>query len=175
MEFPRVQIRVKIAARFVLALAFGTLSAVSLKAESPFLEVNAMTFVSSRGDSNELVLRASHARFDTKDERVYLDDVHARVESTSEAGSFEIRCAEGELDLASSDFDARGDVRGKTEGGREFSAAWVKYDHEAGLLFTNAPVLISEDAIRYRGGGFQYYVRDRRFRLLGGASVVQSP
>jgi len=144
-------------------------------AASPLLDVDAMTFVSSRGSLNELVLKAAHARFDTEDERVYLDDVRAEVSPNQKAGSFEIECLEGELDLATSDFEARGDVRGWTEGGREFVTDWVKYDHEAALLFTNAPVLISEDAIRYRGGGFQYFVRDRRFRLLGGASVVQVP
>ena len=164
-----------VAGRFVPALAAAILVAGTLNAESPVLDVEAMTFVASRGSSNELILHAAHARFDTEDERVYLDDVHARVEPSSKAGYFEIRCDEGELDLETNDFEARGNVRGRTEGGREFSATWVKYDHQVGLLFTNAPVLISEDAIAYRGGGFQYYVREHRFRLLGGASVVQAP
>ncbi len=170
-----VQARVSLAGRFVTGLAAAILVAGTLYAESPILDVNEMTFVASRGRSNELILHAAHARFDTEDERVYLDDVHARVEASSKGGHFEIRCDEGELDLDTNDFEARGNVRGRTEGSREFSAAWVKYDHEAGLLFTNAPVLISEDAITYRGGGFQYYVRERRFRLLGGASVVHEP
>jgi LPS export ABC transporter protein LptC len=158
-----------------LALAVLILTAGALQAESPLLEVDAMTFVASRGPSNELVLRAAHARFDTEQKRVYLEEVHAIVEPGRSAGSFEIRCDEGELDIATNNFEARGNVRGRTDGDREFTAPWVKYDHEAGLLFTNAPVLISEDAITYRGGGFQYYVRERRFRLLGGASVVQEP
>lgn len=156
-------------------IAAVLLIAGTLQADSPLLDVDAMTFVASRGRANELVLRATHARFDTDDERVYLEEVHALVEPGSKSGHFEIYCDEGVLELDTNDFEARGNVRGKTEGSREFSAPWVKYDHEAGLLFTNAPVLISEDAIQYRGGGFQYYVRERRFRLLGGASVVQEP
>jgi len=156
----------------LLAVAgFGVLAASG----SPELDVDRMTFVASRGAANELVLEAVHARFDTDAERVYLDDVHAVVDPGRSTGSFEIRCDEGELDLATNDFEARGNVRGRTDGSREFQAPWVKYDHERGLLFTNAPVLISEDAIEYRGGGFQYFVRERRFRLLGGASVVQEP
>jgi hypothetical protein len=147
----------------------------ALHAESPLLEVDQMTFVGSRGPTRELVLRARHARIDTDRERVFLDDVHALVQPGSNAGHFEIRCESGELDLASNDFEASGNVRGETEGGRQFTAPWVKYDHERGLLFTNAPVLISEDAITYRGGGLEYFVRERRFRLLGGASVVQEP
>jgi len=156
-----------------LALALGF--AGGLHAESQPLEVEQMTFVASRGPTRELVLRARHARIDTERERVFLDDVHALVESGSNAGRFEIRCDSGELDLATNDFEASGNVRGQTDGDREFTAPWVKYDHGRGLLFTNAPVLISEDTISYRGGGLQYFVRERRFRLLGGASVVQEP
>ena len=169
------QSRANVVRRWLSATASVLVLAGNADGASPLLDVDVMTFVSSRGNLNELVLEATHARFDTRDDRVYLDDVRAKVAPSLKAGSFEIECLEGELDLATSDFEARGDVRGWTEGGREFVADWVKYDHEAGLLFTNAPVLISEDAIRYRGGGFQYYVRDRRFRLLGGASVVQVP
>ena len=175
MELRGVQFRLGNAGPVVLALVVAALLTAEAKGESPFLEVEAMTFVASRASSNEIVLHAVRARFDTQNERVYLDDVQARVEPSSHSGYFEIRCDEGELDLESNDIEARGDVRGQTDGGRKFSADWVKYDHEAGLLFTSAPVLISEDAITYRGGGFQYYVRERRFRLLGGASVVQEP
>ena len=97
------------------------------------------------------------------------------VEPGSDAGHFEIYCDEGELDLTTNDFEARGNVRGQTKGERTFRAPWVKYDHEKGLLYTDAPVLISEDLIMYRGGGFRYFVREGRFKLLGGASVLQQP
>lgn len=168
----QLPLRSRIAAGGLLA-AF--LIATPLHAEPPLLDVDGMTFIASRGPGNELVLHAAHARFDTEQERVYLDDVHATVEPSRSAGEFEIRCDSGELDVATNDFEAQGNVRGRTDGDRQFEAPWVKYDHAAGLLFTNAPVLISEDAITYRGGGFQYFVRERRFRLLGGASVVQKP
>jgi len=36
-------------------------------------------------------------------------------------------------------------------------------------------VLMSESGTTLRGGGFRYYVREERFRLLGGAEVVQDP
>ena len=156
-------------------LALALLAPAVLQAESPLLDVDQMTFVASRGAANEPVLRATHSRFDTNEERVYAEDVHVTVEHGRTAGHFEIRCDEGELDIATNDFEARGNVRGRTEGNREFTAPWVSYDHEAGMLFTNAPVMIYEDAITYRGGGFQYFVRERRFRLLGGASLVQEP
>ena len=70
---------------------------------------------------------------------------------------------------------ARGDVHGRTEGGREFESDWVRYDHTEGVLFTEAPVLITEAGATFRGGGFRYYVRESRFSLLGGAEVVSQP
>ncbi len=166
--------RKRLETRLATAVA-AVLIAPSLQAASPLLDVDEMTFVASRGPANELVLNARKAHFDTEKDRVFLDEVHATVEPSKDGGHFEIRCDEGELDIATNDFEARGNVRGRTEGDRTFEAPWVKYDHDKGLLFTDAPVLISEDSITYRGGGFQYFVRERRFKLLGGASVVQLP
>ena len=48
-------------------------------------------------------------------------------------------------------------------------------NHEEGVLYTDAPVVVTESAGTYQGGGFRYEVRERRFRLLGGASVVHNP
>ena len=163
-----------VVATLVSTLVSST-AANSARAESPQIHLDGMTFVASRGDANELVLHAARASFKTDQNRVFLEQVRASVDPGGELGSFEIECERGELDIESNDFEATGNVRGRTAGGRRFAAPWVRYDHAAGLLFTNAPVLISEDAITYRGGGFRYYVRERRFRLLGGASVVQQP
>jgi LPS export ABC transporter protein LptC len=158
-----------------VAFTVVSLTAASSLAESPQLHLDGMTFIASRGDANELVLHAARASFQTDQQRVFLEQVRASVDPGGELGNFEIECERGELNIETNDFEAIGNVRGHTAGGRRFAAPWVRYDHAAGLLFTNAPVLISEDAITYRGGGFRYYVRERRFRLLGGASVVQQP
>jgi LPS export ABC transporter protein LptC len=159
-----------------LGLIAGLLACPSaVHAKPPTLNVDGMTFISSKQNDNEVVLHASHARLKTKKALVFLEEVHMVVEPSDYSGSFEIYCDEGQLDMETNDFEATGNVRGTTDGGRTFTAPWVHYDHEQGLLFTNAAVLINEDAITYRGGGFQYYVRSKRFRLLGGASVVQEP
>ena len=62
---------------------------------------------------------------------------------------------------------------GRTDRNRVFTTEWVRYDHADGLLYTDAPVLITEAGVTYRGGGFRYDIRDRRFRLTGGASILQ--
>jgi LPS export ABC transporter protein LptC len=144
-------------------------------AESPVLDITGMTFVASRGSANEVVLRAEHAQMQSDSDHVQLQEVHTTVSSREDQPGFEMTCERGELDLETSDFYAEGDVRGTTHSGRIFTTEWVRYDHAEETLYTDAPVVITEGSSSYRGGGFRYHVPERRFRLLGGASVVQQP
>jgi LPS export ABC transporter protein LptC len=141
--------------------------------DDPVLYVEGMTFVSSQGEVTEVVLRAKRARLDTETDIAYLSTVHVTVSESVERQGFDMTCDRGELNLKTNDFLAEGNVIGHTQAGRDLSAPWARYDHEQGLLFTDSPVLITESTGTYRGGGFRYYVREQRFRLLGGASVVQ--
>lgn len=144
-------------------------------ADAPLLDLTGMTFVASRGEHNEIVLHAAHAQMKSDSDHVQLQDVRTRVSSSGNRPGFEMTCERGELNLDTSDFYAEGDVRGTTDGGRIFTTSWVRYDHAKEVLYTDAPVVITEGASSYRGGGFRYHVPERRFRLLGGASVVQKP
>jgi LPS export ABC transporter protein LptC len=139
------------------------------------LHVRGMTFVASEASSNEIVLHAETARFYPDRQLADLDRVHVQVASGPNRVGFEMHCDRGQLNLSTQDFIAEGDVVGTIEGGREFEALWVAYDEEKGVLYTDEPVLIVDEDGRYRGGGFRYIVKERRFRLLGGASVVQEP
>ena len=139
----------------------------------PCLDIERMTFVASRGSVSEVVLFAETARVDTDIDVVHLENVNVKVSSGKPQSDLEMTCLRGELDLKTSDFMAEGEVTGRTESGLEFSSEWIRYDHEQGLLFTDAPVLITDGGGTFRGGGFRYVVDERRFKLLGGASVVQ--
>ena len=156
--------------------AIGLASAVAASSDSPPLDVSGMTFISSRGEETEVVVHAEQARFRPDADVADLDVVRARVSTGAEQGGhIEIECDEGTLNLKSNSFWARGNVTGRTDDGREFSAPWVRYDHTDGLLFTDAPVILSEAGTTLRGGGFRYYVNEERFRLQSGAEVVQEP
>lgn len=133
-----------------------------------------MTFSSSTDQGTEVVVRAVTALYRPDADEAELDDVTAVV-STRPGQKIEIRCDEGTLHLETNSFWARGNVRGKTDDGREFRAPWVRYEHEKGLLYTDAPVRLADAGTTLEGGGFRYYVREDRFRLLGGATVVQEP
>ncbi|MCG8590594.1 MAG: LPS export ABC transporter periplasmic protein LptC, partial [Proteobacteria bacterium] len=150
------------------------LCAAVAHAETEPLDVEGMTFVSTRDDRPEVVLRAREAQFQPDTDRATLQQVRALVTAEDES-SFEVTCDRGELNLETNDFVAEGNVVGQTASGRQFRTERVEYDHARGLLHTNVPVVIEEATGTYEGGGFEYHVREDRFRLLGGARVIQAP
>lgn len=137
--------------------------------------VTGMTFVTSRGEASELVLRAREGRFRPETNVAELAGVIATAVDGERGRNFEVRCERGELDLDSNDFLAEGDVRGLTSEGQTYTAPWVRYDHEKGLLYTDAPVVMRDATGTFRGDGFRYQVGGRRFELLGNVRVVQAP
>lgn len=139
------------------------------------LHVRGMTFVASEGSANEILLRAETAQFYPEREVAELDRVEVEVAPGDGRLGFRMRCDEGQLNLATQAFIAEGHVVGTIEGDRQFEALWVAYDESEGVLYTDDPVLIVDEDGRYRGGGFRYFVNESRFRLMGGATVVQDP
>jgi LPS export ABC transporter protein LptC len=139
------------------------------------LRVTGMTFVASREDVNEFVLRARRAFFMPDTNLAKLENVRVTATDEEDQSSFEVSCTRGELDVETNDFLAEGNVRGTTGDGRSYTASWVRYDHERALLYTDAPVTMTDDTGTFSGDGFRYHVKQRRFRLLGNVSLVQTP
>jgi LPS export ABC transporter protein LptC len=145
-------------------------------AEATSLEVQGMIFVGSRAGAREVVLRSRTARLQPEKQVAELDDVSATVTEDDASGrSFTMNCERVELDIARSDFLADGNVRGETAEGQRYSAPWVRYVHEQGLLYTDAPVEMNDAHGSFRGNGFRYHVHERRFELLGNVRVEQRP
>jgi LPS export ABC transporter protein LptC len=142
---------------------------------SPELRATGMTFVGSRGSTSELVVHSQAATFHPDRDIAHLVDVRAVVTDDDEGDSFEMTCDRAELNIETNDFHAEGRVRGTTADGQHYSAAWVEYDHEAGLLHTTAPVMMVDRTGTFRGNGFRYHVHERKFHLLGNVSVEQNP
>jgi LPS export ABC transporter protein LptC len=144
------------------------------KRESPELRATGMTFVGSSGEVSELVLHSRFATFYPDRDIARLLDVRAVVSDEDAGDSFEMTCDSAELNVETNDFRAEGRVRGTTADGQHYSAPWVEYDHEAGLLQTDAPVRMVDGTGTFRGDGFRYHVHERKFRLLGNVSVEQN-
>ena len=141
---------------------------------SPELRATGMTFVGSRGATSELVLHSQTATFRPDRDIAHLVDVRAVVTDDDEGDSFEMTCDRADLNIETNDFRAEGRVRGTTADGQRYSAPWVEYDHEAGLLHTSAAVEMVDQTGTFRGDGFRYHIRERKFHLLGNVSVEQN-
>jgi hypothetical protein len=142
------------------------------------LEVEGMTYVASDGAKNEVIVEAGRGQLGRGETVARLEDVHARVgayASGGKAGGLELRCDRGSFDLERGDLTAEGDVQGRTADGRRFQTERLVYRRDTGRVTTRAPVVIRDAFGTLRGAGFEYWVRENRFRLLGGASVVQGP
>jgi len=143
--------------------------------EGQILSLRGMTFVASEGSANEIVLHAENAQFYPDHDVADLETVNVEVAPGGGRTGFEMQCEKGRLNLESQDFVAEGNVVGTIEGGRRFEALWVAYNEQDGVLYTDEPVLITDQNGSYRGGGFRYFVDQQRFKLMGGATIVQEP
>lgn len=156
----------------LLSITLGVAASASAD-PSPRLELEGMTFVASRENNDAVILRAERARFDTEAKKAYLRVVDAAIPARSGQRGFQLRCDTGVVDLVSNDFEATGNVIGEADSGEHFETEWVRYDHEKGVFYTDVPVLITHRGTTLRGGGFNYDIAKRRFKLLGGARIVQ--
>lgn len=168
---PPLPLRIAAAAVLIalyVSPGLGHASATKLRAEG-------MTFTGSSGSERQVILHSRLAVFRPADGIAELTDVEAEVSVLDEGLSFTMKCDEAELDVRSNDFSARGDVHGQTAEGQRYRAPWVDYDHEQGLLSTDAPVVMEDHSGSFRGDGFRYHIREKRFRLLGNVRVEQTP
>lgn len=138
------------------------------------LDLEALTYVDSRDSRRGVLLEAREARVLPQREQVLMRGVGMRLATEDAKGELSVSCDHGELDLESGSFVGVGSVRGKTPDGRRFETERLRYDHEAGTVTTDAPVVIRDATGTLRGGGFRYQVREGHLKLLGGATVEQS-
>lgn len=156
------------------ALALAAPAGAAEEGEAPqTLDLTSLTYVDSTGEQSGVILEAEEARVLPQREQVLMRSVDLRLATADSKGQLELRCDHGELDLESGSFVGIGGVRGRTPDGRRFETARLRYDHAAGLVTTDAPVVIRDAGGTLRGGGFRYQVREGRLKLLGGATVEQ--
>ncbi|MBW2286515.1 MAG: LPS export ABC transporter periplasmic protein LptC [Deltaproteobacteria bacterium] len=156
-----------------LLLAVAAVSTSSAEGETE-LRATGMTFVGSRDDRSELILHSEIAVFFPDRDVADLEVVRAVVTDEDDGDSFHMTCERAELNVKTNDFRAEGQVRGTTADGQKYSAPWVEYHHESGLLHTSAPIQMNDDTGSFRADGFEYHVNERKFRMLGNVSVEQN-
>ncbi len=139
--------------------------------EAALLELSGVTFVGSHSGEQDVVLESERAWLALGQGVARLEGVHARLKEGDGNGVFELRCDRARLDLGSIDFQAEGNVVARTGDGRRLYTSSVQYRSEPGIVSTEAPVRIEEEATTLRGRGFRYYVRESRLVLTGGVTV----
>ena len=137
-----------------------------------------MTYVGSDSGQPDLVLEAQRARIPHGSDRAFLDDV--RVDATGDDGRSSLRmtCDQAELDLATNDFTATGNVRGQTRDGHRFRAGVAVFEHATGVIEGQSNVdIVDPSGTRLQGDGFRYEVRDQRMRMRNAVvtDVVEEP
>jgi LPS export ABC transporter protein LptC len=151
--------------------------ALPVGAETPpavGLTLDGMSYVLSRGEAVELMIEARRAAVSPGDGLVELTGVRARVGSGPGTGGLELVCDRGTLDLAAREFVARGRVDARMPDGRTLRTERLRYRHERSLVSSDAPVALRDEMGAYQGGGFEYWVRENRIRLTGGARIEQA-
>jgi LPS export ABC transporter protein LptC len=156
----------------VSGLLIATLAAAE---KTPGLQVSGMTFVGSRGEQSELVVRSDTAFFHPDTGMADLEVVRAHVSDASKGESFQMQCDRAELNVETNDFEATGNVKGLTGDGQRYSAPRVRYEHAASMLWTDDPVTVVDSGGTFRGDGFRYHIEERRFELLGNVVMEQNP
>jgi len=138
------------------------------------MRLSKMTFLASSENVTEVRVEADSGVIDEVANKAHLATVHAEWAGADGKPSLELSCEHGELDLATNDLVATGNVRGLLADGRRFVGPSLRYDRAKGVAFTDSPVEIIEDGRVLSGGGFRYHVRDRRLHLTGGARVEEN-
>jgi len=164
---PRCGLHIAVAL-FVGCLLLGDSASAQTQASAMSnVTLTGVTFVKTQNGVSHVLLRADQAEFDIAANKVHLQGM--TVETKSDAGTkeFWMRCDRGVIELASGDFQARGNVRGQTLDGRTFRTESAEYDAEKALIFTDVPVLLTEVSGTLRGDGMKYWVRENRLKLTG--------
>jgi len=155
-------------ALFLGLAAFWAAASAAEPPRTAGLTISGMSYVLASGERSELVVEAQRAEVSPATGRISLTGVRAEL-----PGALELVCAHGVLDLAAQEFTASGGVDGRTASGSAFETDRLRYGHTRGVVTSDAPVVWRERAQVFRGRGLEYFVRQNRLRLLGGASIAE--
>jgi len=151
-----------------VACALSSIALLLCAGPAPGVELvlSGMTFVGSESGTPDLVLAARQARIVHDGDVAHLAEVHLDAAGDDGASSLVLTCDRAELDLNTSDFDAQGNVQGRTADGHRFRTEAASFDHANRVIEGSAPVdIVDPHGTRLQGQGFRYEVRSQRMRM----------
>ncbi len=139
------------------------------------LVLSSMTYVSSDAGASEVVLEATTARIEPGSDVARLEEVSLDAAGDDGESSLVMTCDRAELDLATSDFHADGNVVGRTADGHRFTTGSATFEHGPRVIHTDARAqIVDPTGTRLTGQGFRYDVRARRM-IMRKAVVDEAP
>jgi LPS export ABC transporter protein LptC len=148
----------------VFLLSLLTVGPGAARAED--LVLSRMTFVGSEAGERDIVLTAERARIAHGEDVAHLEGVELDAAGDHGTSSLVMSCDRAQLDLATSDFTAEGNVRGRTADGHRFTTQSARFQHAARVIESQARVdIVDPSGTRLEGQGFRYDVRAQRMRM----------
>ncbi len=150
----------------VLTLLTSTAFLLPGAAPAEDLVLTTMTYVGSEGATRDLVLTAERARIAPGGDIAHLEEVELDAAGDDGQSSLVLTCDRAQLDLATSDFHAEGNVRGRTADGHKFRTEQARFQHAKRIIDGDEAVdVIDPSGTRLQGRGFHYDVGERRMRM----------
>jgi LPS export ABC transporter protein LptC len=141
------------------------------------LVLSDMTYVGSEAGRPALTLAAERARIEQGSDIAHLEGVRLDAADAQGGSSLQMTCDRAVLDLDTSDFQAEGNVRGRTADGHRFQTEAAEFRHDERVVESRAPVdIVDPVGTHLEGTGFLYEVRNQRMKMRNAVvSEIQEP
>lgn len=124
-------------------------------------------FIASEGPETRYRVRADRGVYSAETQEIRISGVHAWIRAGGDR-AYDIASAEGVIDAESGDLAFPGEVAGTTSDGVRLAGSDFRYDSEARVIRSEAPVEVAREGFRLRGEGFRAYPEEERFEILRG-------
>lgn len=165
----------RVAALWLLAVGLAPFAAAPAAAVE--LVLSDMTYVGSEAGQPAMTLAAERARIEQGSDIAHLEGVRLDAADADGGSSLLLTCDRAVLDLDTSDFQAEGNVRGRTADGHRFRTEAAEFRHGERVVESRAPVdIVDPLGTHLEGTGFLYEIRNQRMKMRNAVvSEVQEP
>jgi len=129
------------------------------------LELKDVAFTETENGHPVWALKALRATYKKSGQHAELEGMDVVFFNDQRLSSAHLTAAFGDVDLASHEVVARGDVQVDTPEGARFSTDQLRYRHQLGELVSDDSVTFTYGGIVVRGTGMTYSLHDRKLYL----------
>jgi len=135
-------------------------------------QLSAIHHVAKRDGVQEWTLDAASARYEKEKNRTVLEEVSVTF-FTEDGATVHVTGAEGILYTDTMNIDVSGNVV-VSAGSRELKTRLLHYDHDKRSVFTDTPVVITDEGVRLAGNSMKFSLSKQEGALWGDVEAVLS-